>query len=238
MLTGEAGPAGETTSRFDAKHEQPSPHPDRVGPIERELPTPSAGFQGTTSMDYNTSDLRRGLRIELDGEPYSIVESDFMKPGKGQGIYRIKCRNLLRDRVLDKTYRSGDKIAAADVQETALEYSYKAGSKFVFMDMKTYEQHEVGADSMKDAAKFLLEGMPVDATFWNGQIIVVVPPRHVDLLVEYCEPAARGNTATNVQKPAKMESGCEVQVPSFINIGDKLKIDTRNGEYVERVGKA
>lgn len=189
-------------------------------------------------MDYSTSDLKRGLRIELDGEPYVIVESEFMKPGKGQGVYRIKCRNLLRDSVKDQTYRSGDKLKAADVVENALEFSYKAGEKFVFMDMSTYEQHEVLAETVGDAASYLLEGMKCDLTFWNGQVIVVNPPRHVDLVVEYCEPAAKGNTATSVQKPAKMQTGAEVNVPGFINIGDTVKIDTRSGEYIERVSKA
>ena len=137
-----------------------------------------------------------------------------------------------------KIDRSGDKIKAADVEEKPLEYSYKSGSAYVFMDMETYEQHEVLPDALGDAWKFLLEGMKCDVVFWNGQVISVEPPRHVDLIVEYCEPAARGNTATNVQKPAKMQTGCEVQVPAFINIGDVLKIDSRTGEYVERVSKA
>ena len=189
-------------------------------------------------MAYSTSDLKRGLRIELDGEPYIIVESDFMKPGKGQGIYRIKCKNLLRDRVVDKTYRSGDKIDAADVQETSVEYSYKSGSDYVFMDMESFEQHEVPIATVGDAANYLLEGMKVMVIFWNGQVITIEPPRHVDLVVEYCEPGAKGNTATNVQKSAKLETGYELNVPGFINIGDVVKVDSRSGDYVERVSKA
>ena len=189
-------------------------------------------------MDYSTSDLKRGLRIELDGEPYIIIESEFMKPGKGQGIYRIKAKNLLRDRVQDKTYRSGDKIQGADVQEKSLEYSYKAGDRFVFMDMDTFEQHEVMEETLQGAEKYLLEGMTCGVIFWNGSVISVEPPRHVELVVEYCEPAAKGNTATGVSKPATMQTGCEVSVPAFINIGDTLKIDSRSGEYVERVTKS
>jgi elongation factor P len=200
-------------------------------------PAPAAR-EARRAMEYSTSDFRRGLRVELDGEPYVIIESEFMKPGKGQAVYRIKCKGLLRDRVLDMTYRSGDKVTAADVMERSLEYSYKAGSNYVFMDMETYDQHEVHADALGDAVNYLLEGMTVDVVFWNGQVISVTPPRHVDLTVEYCEPAAKGNTATSVQKPAKMETGCEVQVPAFINIGDVLKVDTRTGAYVERVSKA
>lgn len=189
-------------------------------------------------MDYSTSDFRRGLRIELDGEPYIIIESEFMKPGKGQGIYRIKCKNLLRERVIDKTYRSGEKVQGADVQETSVEYSYKAGDRYVFMDMTTYEQHEVLEDTLAGAEKFILEGMQCNVIFWNGRVISVEPPRHVELVVEYCEPAAKGNTATSVSKPATMQTGCEVGVPAFINIGDTVKIDSRTGEYVERVSKA
>jgi elongation factor P len=189
-------------------------------------------------MAYSTSDLRRGLRIELDGEPYIVIESDFMKPGKGQGIYRIKCRNLLRDRVLDKTYRSGDKIASADVQETSVEYSYKSGSAYVFMDSESYEQHEVLHATVGGASNYLLEGMKCSVIFWNGQVISIDPPRQVDLVVEYCEPSAKGNTATNVHKPAKLETGYEVNVPGFINIGDVVKVDSRSGDYVERVSKA
>ena len=188
-------------------------------------------------MEYTTSDLKRGLRIELDGEPYIIIDSEFMKPGKGQAVYRIKAKNLLRDRVQDKTYRSGDKIAGADVVEVSMEYSYQAGDKWVFMDTNTYEQHEVTADTLGDAVKYLLEGMTCMLILWNGQIISVEPPRHVELTVEYCESAAKGNTATNVSKPATMQTGLEVAVPSFINIGDTLKIDSRSGEYVERVTK-
>lgn len=167
-----------------------------------------------------------------------VIESDFTKPGKGSGIYRIKCKNLLRDRVLDKTYRSGDKVKAADVHITSMDYSYKTGTHYVFMDMETFEQHEVPFEVVGDAQNYLLEGMTCDMVFWNGSVISVDAPRHVELVVEYCEPAARGNTATGVSKPATVETGYEVQVPAFINIGDVLKIDSRSGEYVERVTKA
>jgi len=189
-------------------------------------------------MEYSTSDFKRGLRVELDGEPYVIIESDFMKPGKGQAIYRIKCRNLLRDRLVDQTYRSGDKIKAADVVERTLELSYKAGPNFVFMDMESFEQHEVATSSMGDAPKYLLEGMKCTIVIWNGKVISVEPPRQVELVVQYAEPAVKGNTTSGVSKGATMETGLEVQVPGFINTGDVLKVDSRTGAYVERVKKA
>ncbi len=189
-------------------------------------------------MEYGTSDFKRGLRVEIDGEPYVVIESDFMKPGKGQAVYRLKCRGLLREKVIDKTFRSGDKIQGADVVETAMDYSYKTGSAYVFMDMESFEQHEVLNETVGDTANYLLEGMSCDLVFWNGDIIAVSSPRHVDLVVEYCEPAAKGNTATSVNKPAKMETGLDTAVPGFINIGDTVKIDSRTGSYVERVSKA
>ena len=189
-------------------------------------------------MEYGTSDFRKGLRVELDGEPYVVTDTEFMKPGKGQAVYRIKCKNLLRGNVVDKTYRTGDKIQGADVEERQLQYSYKDGANFVFMDTSTYDQYEVAKESLGDIAYYLLEEMMCDVVFWNGQPISVTPPNHVELEIEYCEPAAKGNTATNVQKPAKLVTGIEVNVPAFINLGDVIKVDTRTGEYVERVKKA
>jgi elongation factor P len=189
-------------------------------------------------MEYGTSDFKKGLRVLLDGEPYVVIGSDFMKPGKGQAVYRLKCRGLLRERIVDLTFRSGDKVQAADVQERSLELSYKAGPKFVFMDMESYEQHEVETESMGDAPKYLLEGMKCVVVFWNGKVISVEPPRQVELVVEYAEPAVKGNTTSGVSKRATMETELEVMVPAFINTGDVLKVDTRTGDYVERVKKA
>jgi len=187
---------------------------------------------------YNTSDFRKGLRVELDGEPYIVIESEFMKPGKGQAVYRLKCRNLLRGNVVDKTYRSGDKINAADVAEKPMQYLYNDSENWHFMDPESFEQIEIPKDNLGDAWKYLLDGTTVNVVLWNGKPISVTPPNHVELTVEYCEPAARGNTATNVLKPARVETGFDVHVPAFINTGDVLKIDTRTGEYVERVKKA
>lgn len=187
---------------------------------------------------YDTSEFRKGIRVELDGEPYLVIESEFMKPGKGQAVYRLKCKNLIRGNVVDRTYRSGDKIPAADVEEHSLQYLYNDSSNWHFMDPQTFEQYAIARESLGDAWQYLIDGMTVDVVFWNGKPITVSPPNHVELKVTYCEPAARGNTATNVQKPAQVETGIEVGVPAFINIGDVVKIDTRTGQYVERVKKA
>ena len=189
-------------------------------------------------MEFSTSDFRKGLRIELDGEPYVVSESEFMKPGKGQAVYRIKCKNLLRGNVVDRTYRSGDKVKAADVEEYTLQYLYNDSTTWHFMHPETFEQYEVLKDNLGDGWKWLIDDTRVDVVFWNGTPISVSPANHVELRVTYCEPAARGNTATNVQKPATVETGVQIHVPAFINIDDVVKVDTRTGEYVERVKKA
>jgi elongation factor P len=190
------------------------------------------------AASYSTSDFKKGLRVELDGEPYLVIDSEFMKPGKGQAVYRLKCRNLIRGNVLDRTYRTGDRIPAADVEEKTMQYLYNDSQTWHFMDTESYEQFEIAKENLADAWKFLLDGMPVNVVFWNDKPITITPPNHVELKVTYCEPAAKGNTATNVMKAATLETGIEVHVQSFINVGDTVKVDTRTGEYVERVRKA
>lgn len=187
---------------------------------------------------YSTSDFRKGLRIEIDGDPYVVTEADFMKPGKGQAVYRLKCKNLIQGNVIDRTYRSGDKVQAADVEEKTLQYLYNDSTTWHFMDSESFEQYEISKDNLGDVWNFIIDEMTVDVVFWNDRPISVTPPNHVDLEVVYCEPGARGNTATNVQKPAKLETEMEIAVPGFINQGDVVKVDTRTGQYVERTKKA
>ena len=184
---------------------------------------------------YNTSDFRKGLKVQIDGEPYLMVEMNFVKPGKGNAFYKCRMKNLIRGTVLDRTYKGGDSLEEADVHEMTTQYLYRQGEKFVFMDNDTYEQYELTADQVEDAWKYLKEGMECQMTLFNGNPIIMTPPNQVELKVEYCEPAAKGNTATNVTKAITVENGAEFQGPSFINIGDVIKIDTRTGEYVERV---
>ena len=183
----------------------------------------------------NTGDFRKGIKVIVENEPYEMMECNFVKPGKGQALYKTKLRNLLKGTILDRTYKSGDSLEGADVHRAEGVYSYRDGSGYVFMDNDTYEQYTLGTDVCGDDMKLLQEGAPVGLLFWNGRLISMTPPQQVVLEVTYTEPAARGNTATNVTKPATLETGVEVQVPAFINQGEKVKIDVETGSYVERV---
>ena len=184
---------------------------------------------------YKTSEFRKGLKVQLDGEPYLVVESTFRKPGKGNAIYTLRLKNLIRGTVIERNYKGGESIEAADVEEIDVQYLYRQGDTFVFMDNKTYEQYELTADQVGDNWKYLKEGMSCSMVLFNGNPITMTPPNHVELKVEYCEPGVKGDTATNVTKPVKVETGAEFICPAFINIGNVIKIDTRTGEYVERV---
>jgi len=195
-------------------------------------------FEQSDMSTYNTSDFKKGLKVLIDNEPYLMVDTEFMKPGKGQAVYRTRLKNLIRGNVIDRTYRSGDKIDAADVTEETLEYLYNDSKNWVFMNPESYEQHSIPKEMVEDARLWLKEGTPVEVIFWGERAIAVEAPKHVVLEVKYCEPAARGNTATNVQKPATLETGAEITVPSFINIGDLVKVDTRTHEYIERSTKS
>jgi elongation factor P len=183
---------------------------------------------------YNTSDFRKGLKVQIDGTPYLMVEMNFRKPGKGTALYECKLKNLLRNTVVDRTYRAGQTLEAADVTEFTAQYLYRQGENFFFMNNNDYEQYELTPDQVGDVARFLKEGMDCQLMTFNNQPIAVTPPNHVVLKVEYAEPAAKGNTATNVQKPVKLETGAEILAPAFINDGDWLRVDTRTGEYIER----
>lgn len=184
---------------------------------------------------YNTSDFRKGLKVQIDGEPFLMIEMNFRKPGKGQALYQCKLRHLIRNTVIDRTYRSGDSLESADVEEIDAQYLYRQADQFVFMDNESYEQYEIAGDTIGDHWKYLKEGMVCSVLLYNNNPIGITPPNHVVLRVEYCEPGAKGNTATNVTKPCKMETGAEFNCPAFVEIGELVKIDTRTGEYIERV---
>ena len=186
---------------------------------------------------YSTSDFKKGLKVELDGEPFLMVEMDFMKPGKGQAVYRAKLKSLITGRIVDRNYRSGDTIDAAEVSEFSVQYLYHDPSGYHFMHPESYEQYQLTEDQVGDAAKWLIDETKVDVVFWNDRPITVTAPKQLELKITYTEPAAKGNTATNVQKPATVETGAEITVPAFINIGDVVKVDTREAKYVERVSK-
>ncbi len=184
---------------------------------------------------YKTSDFRKGLKVQIDGEPYLMTEMNFVKPGKGNALYKCRMKNLLRGTTLDRTYKGGDSLESADVEEVDVQFLYRQGETFVLMNNKTYDQYELSADQVDDAWKYLKEGMGCSVMLFNGNPVSMTPPSHVELRVEYCEPGARGDTATNVTKPVKVETGAEFLCPAFIDIGNVIKIDTRSGEYVERV---
>ena len=184
---------------------------------------------------YKTNDFRKGLKVQIDGEPYLMIEMNFVKPGKGNALYKCKLRNLLRGSVLDRTYKGGDSLEAADVEELDVQYLYRQLDTFVFMDDATYEQYELSAEQVDDGWKYLKEGMKCQMMLYNGNPVSMSPPNHVELKVEYCEPGAKGDTATNVTKPVKVETGAEFLAPMFINIGNVIKVDTRTGDYIERV---
>ena len=184
---------------------------------------------------YKTNDFRKGLKVQIDGDPYLMIEMNFVKPGKGNAMYKCKLRNLIRNTVIDRVYKGGDSLEAADVEEIDCQFLYRQGDTFVFMDTETYDQYELSVGQVDDNWKYLKEGLKCSMVLYNGNPLTMSPPNHVVLKVEYCEPGAKGDTATNVTKPCKVETGAEIIAPSFINIGDDLKVDTRSGDYVERV---
>ena len=183
---------------------------------------------------YNTSEFKSGLKIMLDGDPYNIVENTFVKPGKGQAFSRVKVRNLKNGRTIEKTFKSGESVEAADVMETDMQYLYNDGEFYHFMNPSSYEQ--VGADetAVGDAAKWLLEESICTVTLWNNSPITVVAPNFVDLKVTQTDPGLKGDTAQGGSKPATLETGAVVQVPLFVDEGESIKVDTRTGEYSSR----
>ncbi len=186
---------------------------------------------------YSASDLRKGLKIEIDGEPYTVVDFQFVKPGKGQALYRTKIKNLVTGATIDKTYRSVDKIDKPNLEERDLIYSHMEGHHYIFMDAETYDQVVIGDDVLGDQKYFLIDDMEVQVLFHDNRPIEVTLPFFVEKKIAATEPGARGDTATNVQKPAKLDNGYEIQVPLFINEGDIVRIDTRTGKYADRVSK-
>ena len=183
---------------------------------------------------YNTNEFRGGLKIMIDGDPCSIIENEFVKPGKGQAFNRVKIRNLKTGRVIERTYKSGESVEAADVMDTDLQFLYSDGEFWHFMDPNTYDQHAADATAVGDASKWLKEQDTCEVTLWNGTPLVVTPPNFVILTVTDTDPGVRGDTSGGGGKPATLETGAVVRVPLFIEIGEALKIDTRTGEYAAR----
>ena len=183
---------------------------------------------------YSTNQFRPGLKVMLDGDPCSIIENEFVKPGKGQAFNRVKLRNLMTGRVLEKTFKSGETIEAADVHETSMQFLYSDGSSWHFMVPDTYEQYAVEEAAMGDAVKWLKEEDLCYVTLWNNQPIAVTPPNFVTLRVTETDPGLKGDTSSGGSKPATLETGAVIKVPLFIQVDELLKVDTRSGEYVSR----
>jgi elongation factor P len=183
---------------------------------------------------YNTSEFKSGLRIIIDGDPFSIVENEMVKPGKGQAFNRVRIRNLKTGRTIERTFKSGDSVEAADVSDVDMQYLYNDGDFYHFMIPENFEQIAAGKDVIGDNAQWLKDGTVCIVTLWNGVPIVVTPPPHIELKVVETDPGLKGDTATGGQKVAKLETGAQVRVPLFINEGEILKIDTRTGAYISR----
>lgn len=185
----------------------------------------------------NTSDFRKGCKVIIDGDPYDMIECNFVKPGKGQALYKTKLRSLTKGTILDRTFKSGDSVEGADIRYGKGQYLFRDANGFTFMDNESFEQYTLPTEACEEKTTYLQENAPVELLFWNEQLLDMTPPAHVVMEITYTEPAARGNTATNVTKAATVDTGAEVQVPAFINQGDKIKIDTETGKYIERVNE-
>jgi len=183
---------------------------------------------------YSTSEFKSGLKIMLDGDPCSIIENEFVKPGKGQAFSRVRIRNLKTGRVVERTFRSGESVEAADVMEVQMDYLYHDGEAWHFMNPSSYEQVAADATAVGDARNWLKEQDSCTLTLWNGSPIAVTPPNFVVLEITETDPGLRGDTASGATKPATVETGAVIKVPLFVDQGEQIRIDTRTGAYVSR----
>jgi len=183
---------------------------------------------------YSTNEFKGGLKIMLDGDPCSIIENEFVKPGKGQAFNRVRIRNLMTGRVIERTFKSGESVEAADVIEVEMQYLYNDGEFWHFMDPETFEQTTAENKSVGDNAKWLKEQDVCTVTLWNNNPIIVEPPNFVVLTITETDPGLKGDTSGSGGKPATQETGAVVRIPLFVQIGEAIKVDTRSGEYVSR----
>ena len=182
-----------------------------------------------------SGDLRKGLKLDIEGEPYIIVQFQFVKPGKGQALYKCRLKNMVTGAQFDRTFRSGEKFNQADLEEHEMEYLYADGANFCFMNTSTYEQDFLNAEQVGDAHYFLKENTVCSILFFDGRPIGLTLPNFVELKIEKTDPWAKGDTASGDSKPATLETGYDLQVPPFVEEGEVIRIDTRTGQYVERV---
>ena len=182
----------------------------------------------------STTDFRRGLKIEMDGVPYEIVDFLHVKPGKGGAFIRTKLKNMINGRVVENTFRSGEKMVKPDLESKDMQYLYRESEDFVFMDMESYEQMHAGAAQLGEKGGYLKDGMELKMLLYKGQPLDIDLPASVVLQVSETEPGVKGDTVSGATKPAQLETGITVNVPLFVNIGDRIKVDTRSGDYIGR----
>jgi elongation factor P len=184
---------------------------------------------------YNAADLKKGLKIQIDGEPYIIIDFQFSKPGKGQSLYRCKLKNMINDTIVDRTYRSGDTFEPANLEERKMQYLYNQEDEFFFMDLDNYEQSMLTGEQIGGAKNYLTDNLEVDILFFGKRPIGITLPNFVDMTVTHADPWVKGDSATGDSKPVTVETGYSLRVPPFIEEGTKITVDTRTGQYVTRV---
>ena len=183
----------------------------------------------------DVSELRKNAKLQMDGHPYVVTDFQFVKPGKGQGLYKCRLRNMITGATIDRTWRSGERLEAANVESKRMQYLFADGNGFTFMDTESYEQVAISAELIGDDRNFLLDQLDVDVLFYNNRPVGVTLPSHIVLKVIEAEPGVKGDSANNPTKMATVETGYKIQVPLFVKEGERVKVDTRTGEYVERV---
>lgn len=182
----------------------------------------------------STSELRLGMKVEVDKEPYLIISNEFVKPGKGNAFNRIKMKNMISGRVIERTYKSGDRLDLADIEETQMRFLYKEAGGAVFMDEKTFDQITISNETIGGNEQWLMEEIIYQVVFYKGNVIELAPPTFMEMNIVETSPGVRGDTSGRVLKPATTETGAKIQVPIFVEEGERIKVDTRTGEYVSR----
>jgi elongation factor P len=184
---------------------------------------------------YNASDLRKGLKIQIDTEPYVIIDFQFSKPGKGQALYRCKLKNMITGVIVDRTYRSVDTFEPANLEERKMQYLYNQDDQYFFMDLQNYDQTSLNEDQVGEAKNYLIDNLEVDMLLFDDRPIGITLPKFVDLMVTKADPWVKGDSVSGDSKPVTLETGYTLRVPPFIEEGTKITVDTRTGEYVTRV---
>ena len=191
------------------------------------------------AQQVSTNEFKAGVKIELEGQPYAIVTNEFVKPGKGQSFNRVRIKHLITGRLIEKTFKSGDKVDLADISETNMRMLYKEADGAVFMDEISFEQIKIPTENLTNTEQWLMDDILYAVVFYNGQPVTVEPPTFMEMRITETAPGDRGNTASGrVLKPAVLQSGAKIQVPIYIDEGELIKVDTRTGEYVSRVNES